>query len=99
MTKFGETHNFKAYDFVKKIETYLGRPIDVIICNKKKPNGRLLKKYLKEKAEFVEINGSGKWLKDRMICAEDLIDTSDGIIRHHPKKLASLIRSIITRQS
>lgn len=99
MTKFGETHNFKAYDFVRKIESYLGRQIDVIICNVKKPNGRLLKKYHKEKAEFVEIDRSEKWFGNRIIYAEDLIDTSDGTIRHDSKKLASLIRSNIIKQS
>ena len=98
MTKFGETDNFKAHDFVRKIESYLGRPIDVIICNVKKPNGRLLKKYHKEKAEFVEIDRSDKWLGNRMIYAEDLIDTSDGTIRHDSKKLASLITSILIEQ-
>ncbi len=99
MTKFGETHNYKAYDFVRKIEGYLGRQIDVIICNVKKPSDQLLKKYRKEKSEFVEIDTSEKWLGNRMTYAADLIDTSDGIVRHDSKRLAFLIRSIIIKQS
>ena len=55
MTKFGETHNFKGKDFIKKVEMYLGQQVDGIILNNKKPNISLLKKYFAKKSEFVEI--------------------------------------------
>jgi len=96
MTKFGETHNFKGNDFVQKLETYLGRQVDGIICNNRKPADRLLKKYLAEKSEFVEIEQLEKRINNRLIYADDLLDSSDEIVRHDSKKLASLIQSIIS---
>ena len=98
MTKFGETHNFKGNDFVQKVETYLGRPVDGIICNNRKPNNKLLKKYLTEKSEFVDIEQLEKRMNNRLIYADDLLDSSDEIVRHDSKKLASLIQSIIFKE-
>ena len=98
MTKFGETHNFKGNDFVQKVETYLGRQVDGIICNNRKPTNRLLKKYLAEKSEFVEIEQFEKRINNRLIYADDLLDSSDEIVRHDSKKLASLIQSIISQE-
>jgi len=98
MTKFGETHNFKVNDFVQKVETYLGRQVDGLICNNRKPNDRLLKKYLAEKSEFVEIERLEKRINNRLIYADDLLDSSDEIVRHDSKKLASLIQSIISKE-
>jgi uncharacterized cofD-like protein len=98
MTKFGETHNFKGNDFVQKVETYLGRPVDGIICNNRKPNNKLLKKYLTEKSEFVEIEQLEKRMNNRQIYTDDLLDSSGEIVRHDSKKLASLIQSIIFKE-
>ncbi len=98
MTKFGETHNFKGNDFVQKIEAYLGRPVDGVICNNRKPNNKLLKKYLTEKSEFVEIEQLEKRMNNRLIYADDLLDYSGEIVRHDSKKLASLIQSIIFKE-
>ena len=98
MTKFGETHNFKGNDFVQKVETYLGRQVDGIVCNNRKPTNRLLKKYLAEKSEFVEIEQLEKRINNRLIYADDLLDSSDEIVRHDSKKLASLIQSIISKE-
>jgi uncharacterized cofD-like protein len=98
MTKFGETHNFQGNDFVQKIEMYIGRQVDGIICNNRKPNNRLLKKYLTEKSEFVEIEQLKTRIKNRLIYADDLLHSSDTTVRHDSKKLASLIQSIIFRE-
>jgi hypothetical protein len=98
MTKFGETHNFKGMDFIKKVEMYLGQQVDGIILNNKKPNISLLKKYFVEKSEFVEIEQLEKQEKNRRIYADDLLDSSDEIVRHDSQKLASLIRTIISKE-
>ena len=98
MTKYGETHNFKGEDFIKRVEMFLGRQVDGIILNNKKPNRRVLKKYLAENSEFVDIEQLEKNLKNRKIYADDLLDSSDEIVRHNPKKLARLIESIITKE-
>lgn len=95
MTKFGETDNFRGYDFVKEIENYLGRQVDGIIYNSKKPNSRLLNKYLNEKAEFVELDKTESWIGDRIIYDDDLFDDSVESVRHDQNKLASLIKGIV----
>ena len=98
MTKFGETHNFKGSEFVQKVETYLGRQVNGIICNDRKPNNRLLEKYQTEKSEFVEIEQLRKQMNNRLIYAGDLLDSSAEIVRHDSKKLASMIQSIIFKE-
>ncbi|MFZ1074876.1 MAG: gluconeogenesis factor YvcK family protein [Minisyncoccia bacterium] len=53
MTKKGETDNYTASDFVEKIETYLGREADSIICNSAAiPEDILLKYSLEQKVEL-----------------------------------------------
>ncbi len=98
MTKFGETHTFNGNDFVQKVEAYLGRQVNGIICNNRKPSSRLLKKYLSEKSEFVAIEPLEKRINHRLIYADDLLDSSEEIVRHDSKKLASLIQSIIFKE-
>jgi uncharacterized cofD-like protein len=95
MTKFGETHNFRGYDFAKKIEDCIDRQVDGIIYNTKRPNKHLLKRYLDEKAEFVELEKSEKWIGNRVIYDGDFLDTSAQIARHDSTKLASFIKKII----
>lgn len=98
MTKYGETHNYDGYDFVRKVESHLGRRVDGIICNNKKPNQKLLQKYLAAKSEFVEIDRIEKRMGKGAIYAADLLDASDEIIRHDSKKLAALIQSNILKK-
>jgi len=96
MTKFGETHNFKGFDFVRKIEEYIGRKVDGIIYNTMKPEQKILEQYREEKAEFVEIDENGKTWKNRKIYAADLLSVAGGIVRHDSKKLGLLIAEIIS---
>jgi len=99
MTKFGETHDFRGYDFVRILEDCLNRQVDGIIYNIRRPGKRLLKKYLNEKAAFVELEKSENWIGDRIIYDGDFLDTSAEIARHDPMKLASLIKSIIFKEN
>lgn len=55
MTKFSETHGFRAKDFVDVIERYLGRNVlDYAIFNNRKPPAAVARRYLKENSHFVE---------------------------------------------
>jgi uncharacterized cofD-like protein len=95
MTKFGETHNFKGWDFVARLEDVFGREMDGIIYNSSKPDEGILAHYREQKAEFVEIDpGDACWAR-RRIYAGDMLETSGGIVRHDSRKLADLIRRII----
>jgi uncharacterized cofD-like protein len=95
MTKFGETHQFTGRDFVLKLEETIGRRLDGIIYNSKKPDGALLARYHAQKADFVTIDPSDSWWAPRRIHAADLLETSAGIVRHDAKKLAEAICSLI----
>jgi len=97
MTKFGETHNFKAHDFVEILEGVIGRRVDGIVYNTEKPNERIIKPYIEQKAEFVEFDKDNEFLKTRSIYRSSLLENSSGIIRHDSKKLALLIKEIISR--
>ncbi len=94
MTKFGETHNYKGEDFILNTEKIMGRKIDVVLANDKKPDAKILKEYKKQKADFVSIKRRNPW-GGRKIDARDLIDTAGGIIRHSPEKLRRAIEEII----
>ncbi len=90
MTKFGETNGYKASDFVKKMEEYVGAGrLDVITINTEKPTGEIVERYKEEKVEFVEDDLSGK-----NIVRADLL--RDGqFLRHDSEKLAKTLSKII----
>jgi uncharacterized cofD-like protein len=90
MTKHGESSGFKASDFISEIEKYLGKTLDYVICNNKKPAKNLLEKYASEKSEFVEPNA--KEIKFKIIKTNLLDDIH--LARHDPDKLAKAIMSI-----
>lgn len=94
MTKFGETDNFKAKDFILKAEKFIGRKFDEVLVNSGKAPKSILNKYKKQKAKLVKIdvkNGYG----GREIIKKDLMDITGGIIRHHPEKLKKALEEII----
>lgn len=94
MTKFGETNGFCAIDFVNEVEKYLGENVlDFVILNKKRPPEKILKKYGKKKAFFVEY--SKEDFKDRpfKIIEADLLRRGE-FLRHDPQKIAKVIYSL-----
>jgi len=98
MTKFGETHHFRAHDFVEKLEEFTGKRVDGIIYNSEKPDEKIIKPYTEQQAEFVEFDEKNEFWKTRKIYSSDLLDNSSEIIRHDPEKLASLIKKIISQR-
>src|SRR3989344_6673799 len=88
MTKFGETNNFRAEDFVNIITRALnGGSLDYVLVNNKKPNLERLKKYAEEKAMFVGWDDLPP--KPTPILGDFL--RPKGFLRHDPDKLASTI--------
>ncbi len=94
MTKYGETNNFKALDFIDKLEQHTGREIDGVIYNACRPETSLLEQYYQQKSEFVEMEKNDPRWGNRKIYAADLLETSGGIIRHDSNKLSILIQRI-----
>ena len=96
MTKFGETHQFVGRDFVNTLENTVERKIDGILYNNRKPSTNLLERYRKQKAEFVELDNQDGWWDARVVHAHDLLESTAGIVRHDPQKLANLIQQIVS---
>jgi len=96
MTKFGETHNFTGLDFIIKLEESIERKVDGIIYNAEKPDKKLVKQYMEQKAEFVEIDETDECWGNRTIYASNMLDIAGSIVRHDSKKLALLIQEIIS---
>lgn len=95
MTKFGETTRFSAEDFLNAIEKYLGKnAVDYMLINTKRPSQDRVKKYEKEKAEFVEWNPEDFRGGKTRVITKDLLRTK-GFIRHDPDKLAKVIISLL----
>jgi uncharacterized cofD-like protein len=98
MTKFGETHNFSGIDFITKLEESIERQVDGIIYNAEKPDKKLMKQYMEQKAEFVEIDEGDDCWGNRTIYASNMLDIAGSIVRHHSEKLALLIQEIISKK-
>lgn len=91
MTKYGETNNFTASDFVKKIEEVLGKNvIDYVTVNVEKPTGEIVKRYEKENDEFVvnDLNDPKKVIEGEFL-------RNGMFLRHDPEKLAKALNKII----
>jgi len=96
MTKFGETHGFKAHDFVSVVEKYLGkRVLDYAVFNSKKPSARVIRSYLEENSHFVDVSGLDAEKKQPKYILADLLDSGQ-FVRHNPrKKLAKILISLL----
>ncbi len=95
MTKFGETYHFSGKDFLNELEERLGRKVDGIIGNNKKPIQKILDIYAKQKSDFVNIDRTDPFWDHREIHLIDVLDTNAMIIRHDPEKLTRIILKII----
>lgn len=94
MTKHGETHGFRASDFLRILENYLGKGIlDFVVVNIKKPGWSRMKNYVQEKAELVEFDKENFAGQPTIITA-DLLRVK-GLVRHDPDKIAGLVRMIL----
>lgn len=95
MTKFGETNDFKASDFIKTIVSYLGEGVlDFALVNKSKPLRSVLSAYSKEKAYFVEADEELGKIKNISVIKADLLRKGK-LLRHDSEKIARLIKMII----
>jgi uncharacterized cofD-like protein len=94
MTKYGETHHFKAADFLKSLEAYIGAQVHAIIYNDKRPSDDILAVYSQQKSEYVCLDRSNPYWLQRTLYAADLLDTDGSVVRHNSKKLAALLQTL-----
>lgn len=105
--KLEHTPGWKVSDYVKNIEEYLGRPIDFILLNNKKPSVQQIKSYELEEGKGVLVMND--FNDPRIIRAPFLstviyktqhkkaIRAPRGFIRHDSEKLAKCINDIINK--
>ncbi len=92
MTKPGETDRFSLTDVLGWVERYLRCPVDYALCNNAPIPPEILERYKVElKSEMIP-NGAAK---DGRLVYADLLDLTDGVVRHHSDKLASAIAEIL----
>lgn len=95
MTKFGETNNFQASDFVNEIEKYLGEgSLDYCVINTNKPTADLLERYEQERDEFVAFDEENFSDIKATVVSGDLIRQGQ-FVRHDSSKLALMLADII----
>ncbi|OGI81838.1 hypothetical protein A3I95_02585 [Candidatus Nomurabacteria bacterium RIFCSPLOWO2_02_FULL_44_12] len=95
MTKWGETNNFSAVDFVTTLLRYLKlEKLDFVICNSKRVRQSLVKKYKKEKATPVVIDTKQLRRYSNNVISGDII-AEQTFIRHDSIKLARYLNKII----
>jgi len=108
MTKNGQTNGFKASDFLKEVNKYLGgNYIDyVIINNNLKFKDKIIRRYHQENAEVVIYDLEPIPYKNLKVYRKDLVSSqiykkpkSDhlvrSLVRHDPDKLAKAILSLL----
>jgi uncharacterized cofD-like protein len=97
MTKFGQTNNFKASDYVETLEKYLGKnTLDYVLLNDSPeyPN-RILNKYKQENSILVKNNLNILKGRKFKVIKKDLISSQI----YKPNKNDKLLRSLIRHNS
>lgn len=106
--KQGHNQHWKAADYVKDVEKYLGRPVDIILVNITKPSKEQIKRYRLQEGDGVLVEDN--LLDDKRVLRRDLLShaiikysKADKIknlrsfIRHDGNKLAKTISDIINK--
>ena len=95
MTKRGETDNFKASDFIKVLNNYLGAAshrLSYVLVNKKIKRSKNIEKWYRHYgSRYVTDDLKEENFK---IIAEDFTDDST-FLRHDPEKLSQTLMNIL----
>ena len=105
--KQGHTKNWRVSDYVKNIENYLGKTVDIVLVNNKAPSNEQIKLYKLQEGDGVLVKDD---LKDTRVIREPLLsnllakynkaDKLKGVrsfIRHDSLKFAKCIAKIIKK--
>ena len=93
MTKWGETHTFRASDFVATVEAHLDTRLDFVICNTTVPAPEILENYHAEHAFPVEVDLETSHGERQVIAADVLAASAKA--RHDPAKLGLLLAALL----
>ncbi len=105
--KHEHTKNWKVSDYVKNIEMYLGKPVDIILVNSELPSPEQIERYKLEEGDGVMVEDD---FQDERVVREPLIShalfnydevdvrkNSRSFIRHDSTKLATCIAKVINK--
>ena len=93
MTKWGETHGFKASDMTRELLRYSGlSKFDYVICNTQAVDPKLVSAYEKEKKYPMQRDAALDQYADKIITG-DLFSSAD-IARHDSAKIARIISEL-----
>lgn len=100
MTQAGETTNFSAADHVQAIYDHIGsHTIDAIIVHNEAIDCYVQKIYREENAQPVVYDIERLIDMGLEVIEGDIIEYTDGGLRHNEKKIAGLIESLVVNQS
>jgi uncharacterized cofD-like protein len=98
MTKWGETNDYKASDFVKTLLSYINKTkVDYIFCNNQTIPKSVIKKYKQERATPVEVDVAELKKYCKEIILSDFLPNKVGIIRHDSLKIMQKICQILEK--
>ncbi|MES2930908.1 MAG: gluconeogenesis factor YvcK family protein [Patescibacteria group bacterium] len=91
--------HWKASDYIKNIETYLGKRIDVILINSEKPSLEQEKQFdlKKESGILVEDDINDERAIRKPLLSSLLFDHVRSFLRHDPSKFAEAVSSVIEK--
>lgn len=104
MTRYGQTNNYKASEFLNEIKKYVGKYPDVVLVNNGKIPERAIIWYKKVHAEPVRDNLElktgikvvrGDFVHSKIHKKADSDILTRSLIRHDPDKLAKAIISLL----
>lgn len=104
MNRYSQTHNFKVSDYLREIERYTGRRVDVVVVNTSKIPKRVMGSYLAEKATIPDDdlkNGDGLTVVRGGFARRSVITKDSGddlfrsFLRHDEDKLARALIKIL----
>lgn len=106
MTKFGQTNNFQASDFVRVLEEYLDHKLDVVVANNQSIDSQVLKQYHRVKAKPVKVDIKALQQQGIKVIARPLVSKikqakikgdviKRSLLRHDSAKLAKIIWKLV----
>ena len=97
MTKYGESDGFKASDFIKEIQTYLGsRSVpEYVIVNSEPLPEKVLQRYVPEKSEPVEFDEQECSSLVANVLGRPMV-AAETFVRHDPHRLTDAILQIMS---
>lgn len=104
VSKYGQTHNFKASDYVNEMEKYLDRKLDFVLLNNKSLPKNILSKYIEEKAYPVidDLDDDKRFIRADLLSEVEVKQSKSdkvkrSLLRHDSHKIANEIQCIILK--